>query len=87
MCNYLEKVVCERKLKELFAEARPSTRRKLEAVLQETNSCKQTVLHLSFLHRMPNELILLIVDLMKLKDINTQDANERYAIDYLVSNI
>ena len=81
----LEKVDCEHKLKKLLAESDPPKRTKLPAVLQETNCYKQTVLHLAFLHRMPHKLILLIVGLMKLEDIDKQDATEHYAVDYLVS--
>ncbi len=57
----------------------------IEAALLETDNAKRTVFHLAVLHQMPTDVVHKLLDYMR-NDFYKQDAANRSAIDYLVSN-
>lgn len=56
-----------------------------EDAFGKTDENKQTALHLSLLHRMPEQFILALVEKMQSSQLDEQDNNRCRAIDYLVS--
>ena len=59
-------------------------RHQIENVFSFTNDVGQTALHLSVLHRMPEEFIIAMVLKMEQYELDKQDASGYRAIDYLV---
>ena len=54
---------------------------------EETDDQQRTVLHLAFIHRMSEEFIHCLVELMTTTQLNQRDCRGRRPIDYLVSGI
>ena len=57
-----------------------------ENLFSFTNDHEQTALHLSILHRLPEEFIIALVLKMEKSELDQQDVNGYRAIDYLVGN-
>lgn len=61
------------------------TGRLIEFAFEETDYEQRTALHLSILHRMPDQFILALVKRMKSFELDQADKNGDHAVDYLVS--